>query len=122
MYGNHSDEDEQQTKNASDSGAGEQPESSPLKGYLPKLIKRSASIDTSPANTASSGGNCEASSSPPSDPWRFFSDIKVLIIDKTNYVDKQLLKKSRCISISIFTMYNFFYLDQSQIAHYTFIY
>lgn len=46
----------------------EELESSPLRGYLPKLIKRSASIDTSPS--------VPQDSSPPSDPWRFFTDIK----------------------------------------------
>lgn len=63
LYG--SDEEEQQQKTTGEA------ESSPLRGYLPKLIKRSASIDTSPA--ASVGQD----SSPPSDPWRFLSDIKV---------------------------------------------
>lgn len=63
LYG---DDKEQSTAN----DVGGEPESSPLKGYLPKLIKRSASIDTSPASTTQD-------SSPPSDPWRFFTDIKV---------------------------------------------
>lgn len=53
--------------------AGE-PDSSPLRGYFPKLTKRSASIDTSPS--------VPQDSSPPSDPWRFFSDIKVFILQK----------------------------------------
>lgn len=57
-------------------GTGE-PESSPLKGYLPKLIKRSASIDTSGQD-----------SSPPSDPWKFLSDIKVYskVTQKLSYL------------------------------------
>ncbi|XP_060522964.1 testis-expressed protein 2 isoform X2 [Cylas formicarius] len=44
---------------------GEQ-DTSPLK-YFPKLVKRSTSVDV---NAQTLGG------SPPSDPWRFFSDIK----------------------------------------------
>ncbi|ERL93017.1 hypothetical protein D910_10319 [Dendroctonus ponderosae] len=42
-------------------------DSSPLK-LFPKLVKRSTSVDVSTNQTLSS--------SPPSDPWRFFSDIK----------------------------------------------
>ncbi|XP_063917342.1 testis-expressed protein 2 isoform X3 [Zophobas morio] len=44
-----------------------EPDSSPLK-YLPRLVKRSTSIDITPSSTIDA--------SPPSDPWRFFSDIK----------------------------------------------
>ncbi|EFA08264.1 testis-expressed protein 2 isoform X2 [Tribolium castaneum] len=44
-----------------------EPESSPLK-LLPRLVKRSTSIDITP--------NPNIDASPPSDPWRFFSDIK----------------------------------------------
>lgn len=72
LYGDAVSDDEEQQPIV------ETPESnsSPLKSYLPKLIKRSASIDTSPA--AGGGANQESSSSPPSsDPWRFFTDIKV---------------------------------------------
>lgn len=43
-------------------------ESSPLRSYLPRIGKRSTSIDTS--FTAQD-------SSPPSDPWKFFAEIKV---------------------------------------------
>lgn len=45
-----------------------EPESSPLK-LFPRLVKRSTSIDITP--------NTTLDASPPSDPWRFFSDIKV---------------------------------------------
>lgn len=45
-----------------------EPENSPLK-LFPKLVKRSTSIDV---------GHLDAS--PPSDPWRFFSDIKVTFL------------------------------------------
>lgn len=48
-------------------------DSSPLK-YLPRLVKRSTSIDITPTT------NVDAS--PPSDPWRFFSDIKVSLIKR----------------------------------------
>ncbi|RZC34748.1 testis-expressed sequence 2 protein, partial [Asbolus verrucosus] len=68
----YASDDEHQSANESSlgstgaTGVGE-PESSPLK-YLPRLVKRSTSIDITPtANT---------DASPPSDPWRFFSDIK----------------------------------------------
>ncbi|XP_018562200.1 testis-expressed protein 2-like isoform X2 [Anoplophora glabripennis] len=50
---------------SSPSNAGEA-DSSPLR-YLPRLVKRSTSVDVSQ-------GQLDAS--PPSDPWRFFSDIK----------------------------------------------
>ncbi|KAJ8915161.1 hypothetical protein NQ315_000413 [Exocentrus adspersus] len=42
-------------------------ESSPLR-YLPRLVKRSTSIDVAQGQ--------QQDASPPSDPWRFFSDIK----------------------------------------------
>ncbi|KAJ8971840.1 hypothetical protein NQ317_001553 [Molorchus minor] len=45
-----------------------EPDSSPLR-YLPRLVKRSTSVDVSQPPH-----NLDAS--PPSDPWRFFSDIK----------------------------------------------
>lgn len=48
-----------------------EPEKSPLK-LLPKLVKRSTSIDV--------GQTQHMDSSPPSDPWRFFSDIKVKLL------------------------------------------
>lgn len=76
LYGGSDEEQQQQQQQQT---VGESNNSSPLKGYLPKLIKRSASIDTSPAGS----GNQE--SPPSSDPWRFFTDIKVieLFLDKT---------------------------------------
>ncbi|KAJ8951537.1 hypothetical protein NQ314_007662 [Rhamnusium bicolor] len=45
-------------------------DSSPLR-YLPRLVKRSTSIDVSQTQPLDA--------SPPSDPWRFFSDIKVIV-------------------------------------------
>lgn len=79
LYGDAVSDDEEQQQQP----IVETPESnsSPLKSYLPKLIKRSASIDTSPASGATTT-NQESSSSPPSssDPWRFFTDIKVNFI------------------------------------------
>lgn len=78
LYGNGSDEEP-----TIDSTIGES-ESSPLKSYLPKLIKRSASTDTSVPPLGS--GNRESSSSPPSDnKWRFFSDIKVVEQKSTSF-------------------------------------
>lgn len=69
---------------ANSSGSGEA-ENSPIKVYLPKLIKRSASIDTSPS--------APQDSSPPADPWRFFTDIKGKI---TKSVEEKLTEiKSR---------------------------
>lgn len=45
-----------------------EPDNSPLK-LLPKLVKRSTSLDV--------GQPQNLDASPSSDPWRFFSDIKV---------------------------------------------
>lgn len=64
LYGGGSD-DEQPTAETNES-------SGPLRSYLPKLIKRSASIDTSGA---------QDSSPPANDPWRFLSDIKVYFFE-----------------------------------------
>lgn len=59
-----------------------EPESSPLK-YLPRLVKRSTSIDITP--------NSNLDASPPSDPWRFFSDIKVQIETVKLYSNRKIL-------------------------------
>jgi hypothetical protein len=68
LYGS---DDEHPTSESAVGSSGSQgvneAESSPLK-YLPRLVKRSTSIDITPS------GNIDAS--PPSDPWRFFSDIR----------------------------------------------
>ncbi|XP_044252894.1 testis-expressed protein 2 isoform X2 [Tribolium madens] len=62
------DEHTNDTTTAPTGAAGvSEPESSPLK-LLPRLVKRSTSIDITP--------NPNIDASPPSDPWRFFSDIK----------------------------------------------
>lgn len=73
LYGGGGVSDEEEPQQRPVATETESSNSSPLKGYLPKLIKRSASIDTSPAGA----GNQESSSPPASDPWRFFTDIKV---------------------------------------------
>nr|CAI5846225.1 unnamed protein product [Callosobruchus analis] len=49
--------------------------SNPLK-YLPKLVKRSTSVDVSSTLSQQQDKQTTDSSPPASDPWRFFSDIK----------------------------------------------
>lgn len=57
-------------------------ESSPLRIYLPRIGKRSTSVDIPPQDA-----------SPPSDPWKFFTDIKV----NTSIV--VVLREYRCQSL-----------------------
>lgn len=66
LYGSDDDNSTADTKSDKTASTIGESESSPLK-YLPRLVKRSTSIDVSSQNL---------DSSPPSDPWRFFSDIK----------------------------------------------
>ncbi|CAH1104397.1 unnamed protein product [Psylliodes chrysocephalus] len=58
-------------------------DSSPLK-YFNKIGKRSVSVDITNSQPLSA--------SPPSDPWRFFSDIKVSVALKTKVEDALFLK------------------------------
>lgn len=62
----NSDEKNHQFENLNLVSSSSDQDTSPLK-LFPKLVKRSTSIDVSAQSL---------SSSPPSDPWRFFSDIK----------------------------------------------